>query len=107
MAQDFYAAFGMGEDEQYIGTVDADGVALAAIQGLYQVVQEKDARISALQAQNADQEKRLNDLEARLSKLENPIDQPALQPYSLWLAVISLAVGLVIGRYFWVPCKTA
>ena len=107
MAQDFYAAFGMGEDEHYIGTVDADGVALAAIQGLYQVVQEKDARISALQAQNADQEKRLNGLEARLSKLENPIDQPTLKPYSLWFAVVSLAVGLGIGRYLWVPCKTA
>jgi len=36
MAQDFYAAFGLGEDEKYISTIDADGVALAAIQGLYQ-----------------------------------------------------------------------
>ena len=36
MAQDFYAAFGLGEDERHISTVDADGVALAAIQGLYQ-----------------------------------------------------------------------
>ena len=34
-AQDFYAAFGLGEDERHISTVDADGVALAAIQGLY------------------------------------------------------------------------
>lgn len=53
MAQDFYAAFGMGEDEYYIGNVDADGVALAAILGLYRVVQEKDARISALDAKTA------------------------------------------------------
>jgi hypothetical protein len=34
MAQDFYAAFGVGEDDTHITTVDADGVALAAIQGL-------------------------------------------------------------------------
>lgn len=34
MAQDFYAAFGLGEDEKRINTVDADGVAFAAIQGL-------------------------------------------------------------------------
>ena len=34
MAQDFYAAFGLGEDDRHITTVDADGVALAAIQGL-------------------------------------------------------------------------
>jgi hypothetical protein len=34
MAQDFYKAFGLGGDERAIGTVDADGVALAAIQAL-------------------------------------------------------------------------
>src|SRR6185295_2058477 len=34
MAQDFHAAFGLGTDERHIATVDADGVALAAIQGL-------------------------------------------------------------------------
>jgi trimeric autotransporter adhesin len=33
-AEDFHAAFGLGTDERYIGAVDADGVALAAIQGL-------------------------------------------------------------------------
>ena len=36
MAQDFRAAFGLGEDDKHIATVDADGVALAAIQGLNQ-----------------------------------------------------------------------
>lgn len=49
MAQDFAAAFGLGEDERRISTVDADGVALAAIQGLHAVVKEKDARIAALE----------------------------------------------------------
>jgi hypothetical protein len=38
-AQDFSAAFGVGEDPHYISTVDADGVALAAIQQLYRMVQ--------------------------------------------------------------------
>ena len=33
-AQDFHAAFGLGEDPLRIGTVDADGVALRAIQAL-------------------------------------------------------------------------
>lgn len=49
-AQDFYGAFGLGEDDRHIGTIDADGVALAAIQGLYEVVQEKDAKIAELEA---------------------------------------------------------
>ena len=50
MAQDFYAAFGVGEDERHITNVDADGVALAAIQGLHAIVREKEAQIEALQA---------------------------------------------------------
>ncbi len=50
MAQDFYAAFGVGEEERYISTVDADGVALAAIQGLHKMMQEKDAVIEELRA---------------------------------------------------------
>ena len=60
-AQDFRAAFAVGEDERYIGMVDADGVALAAIQGLHQMLKERDARI-------ADLEKRLQALEAKLGK---------------------------------------
>jgi hypothetical protein len=49
MAQDFRAAFGLGEDDQHITAVDADGIALAAIQGLHKIMQEKDARIEALE----------------------------------------------------------
>jgi hypothetical protein len=52
MAQDFHAAFGVGADDKHIATVDAEGVALAAIQGLNQkleqTVKEKDAEIQTL-----------------------------------------------------------
>jgi hypothetical protein len=65
MAQDFREAFGIGEDEKHISTIDADGVALAAAQGLYMLLQEKEARIAALEAKNADLERRLSALEAR------------------------------------------
>ena len=74
MAQDFHAAFAVGEDDKTINSLDADGVALAAIQGLYQVVQEKDARIAvqdtqiaALKAQHAEVAARLAEIEARLN----------------------------------------
>jgi hypothetical protein len=43
VAEDFKAAFGVGGDERYIGTVDADGVALAAIQGLNAKLESKVA----------------------------------------------------------------
>ncbi len=49
MAQDFHAAFSLGNDDKHINTVDQGGIALAAIQGLNEVVKEKDATIAALQ----------------------------------------------------------
>ncbi len=57
MAQDFAAAFGVGEDNKHINMIDAFGVALASIQALYEMIQEKDSKITSL-------EKRLNDLKS-------------------------------------------
>lgn len=48
MAQDFAAAFGLGESDTAISTIDLDGVSLAAIKGLYQLVKEHDARLAAI-----------------------------------------------------------
>jgi hypothetical protein len=45
MAQDFYRAFGVGEDRRHISSVDADGVALAAIKGLNQRLTQKVRRL--------------------------------------------------------------
>ncbi len=56
-AQDFRAAFGLGESDTGISTVDADGVALAAIQ--------------ALVKQNAQLQKNIEELRARLDAVEN------------------------------------
>jgi hypothetical protein len=49
-AQDFYEAFGLGTDERHIGVVDADGVSMAAIQGLYQLLKQQQAEIERLRA---------------------------------------------------------
>jgi len=55
VAQDFHAAFGVGPDDRHIATVDADGVALAAIQGLNAKLESelrtKDAELRALKAE--------------------------------------------------------
>lgn len=66
MAQDFQAYFGFGGDPRGIMSVDADGVALAAIQALYQVTRELEERTAQLEAQNT----RLDSLETRLQALE-------------------------------------
>ena len=67
MAQDFQAAFGVGIDDKHIATVDADGVALAAIQGLHELVKEKEFQIQKLQSANSELEKRLTALEDLVS----------------------------------------
>ncbi len=50
MAQDFHAAFGLGHGETTIDSIDADGIALAAIQGLNQKVEDQAAEIRELKA---------------------------------------------------------
>jgi hypothetical protein len=61
-AEDFRAAFGLGHSDQYIATVDADGVALAAIKGLDAELKKKDVEIEQL-------EERLARLEALIATL--------------------------------------
>ncbi len=68
VAQDFKAAFDLGADDKTIATVDADGVALAAIQGLYQQNQEL-ARTVKQQGNQIEQ------LLARLRRQEAHLDQ--------------------------------
>jgi hypothetical protein len=63
MAQDFATAFQVGENDRRISTVDADGVALAAIQGLNEKLQE------AVKSKDAE----IQELKQRLEKLEELI----------------------------------
>jgi len=48
MAQDFYGAFSLGQGGTGISTLDTSGVALAAIQGLHALVEERDQELAAL-----------------------------------------------------------
>jgi len=52
MAQDFRASFGLGNDDRTYNSVDAHGVALAAIQALERVVAEQEKRIERLEREN-------------------------------------------------------
>lgn len=54
MAEDFHGRFGLGATSSGIASLDTSGVALAAIQGLHEVVAEKDQRISHLEAELAE-----------------------------------------------------
>lgn len=84
MAEDFAAAFDLGDDDTHIATVDVDGVALAAIQGLAaendehaETVREleeeneaKDLQIADLRADNDDLREHNATLEDRLDAVE-------------------------------------
>lgn len=54
MAQDFYGEFGLGATDKAYSPIDAHGAAFAAIQGLYERVEEQGARIEKLERENAD-----------------------------------------------------
>jgi hypothetical protein len=74
MAQDFQAAFGLdGKDDKHISVVDEGGVALAAIQGLNQKLQDElnreDAENAKLKQQNDLLAERLNQVEAIVKQL--------------------------------------
>ena len=66
MAQDFHAAFGLGSSDRHIVTIDADGVAFAAIQGLNakleQQLTERDGLIAAQRSELLLQREQLEDL---------------------------------------------
>ena len=51
-AQDFHKAFGTGDSDKHITTVDADGVSLAAVQALYELLQQRDRDLEELKAMN-------------------------------------------------------
>ena len=80
MAQDFKAAFYPGRDDKTISTLEADGVALAAIQGLNEKVELRseraEGRIQQLQAENAELKTRLTVLEKLITKLNTKRNEP-------------------------------
>jgi trimeric autotransporter adhesin len=78
MGQDFHEAFGLGEEPPRISTIDADGVALAAIQGLHELVKDKDCEIAELREQQEREIAALraekNDLAVRNAELEERLN---------------------------------
>lgn len=72
-AQDFHAAFGLGESDLAIGQQDADGVALAAIQGLNAKLEQA---LAARDAQVAAQERELAELRGMIQMLAARMSMP-------------------------------
>jgi hypothetical protein len=71
MAQDFRAAFGLGESELMINSVDIDGVNMAATQAVAARTDALRTQVRALTGENAALRARVDDLESRLRRLES------------------------------------
>ncbi len=97
MAQEFRSAFGLGEDDQHIDTVDADGVALAALQGVHRLLEEKDAQIASQQRQILSLEARVEALEATNNSLEPKPGAKAKFSLVPWL--LGSGPLIVVGRF--------
>jgi hypothetical protein len=76
MAQDFRAVFALGPDDKHISTLDEGGVALAAIQGLNQKLEEHDKKLeTALKEKDA----RIAQLEKEMAAIKSAQHQTAAQ----------------------------
>jgi hypothetical protein len=78
MAQDFYASFGLGENETSISSVDIDGINIAAIQALAKITEElkqKSEQIEILKKNLEEIKSEKVLLEKRISKAEQLIEK--------------------------------
>jgi len=73
MAQDFKKAFSLNEDDTVIAPLDVDGITLVAIQGLNEMIGEKDAEIDVLKKSHNSLKESNEALNLRLEKLESMI----------------------------------
>jgi hypothetical protein len=70
MAQDFYAAFQLNDDDRHLTSIDEAGVAFAAIQGLYAEVLQRDEAIRAMNGQLTEAKKAAAEAGERAAALE-------------------------------------
>jgi hypothetical protein len=61
VAQDFYKIFSVGSDDKTISTIDPSGIALAGVQGLYQLWKDAENRVEI-------QQKKIDELESKLQE---------------------------------------
>ena len=95
VSQDFFGAFGVGADDKHIATIDADGVAFAAIQGLRHILEEREQQISQM-------ESRVQSLRKRLAEsADTSMSQLSLFPSAGALVLLALLAIPVRRRAAW------
>jgi hypothetical protein len=90
MAQDFYAAFNVGEDDKHITSIDEDGVALAAIKALHAenadahtAIKALHAHVGVLDAENAKLRAASTTQSARIAAMQAQLQRLSAQMVTL------------------------
>jgi hypothetical protein len=73
-AQDFHAAFGLGNDDKSIASLNIEGVALAAIQGLYARERASEAALAAKDREISGLRQALHDRDADAANTRSRLD---------------------------------
>jgi hypothetical protein len=81
MAQDFYSLFNVGPDDKHIAVVDEGGVALAAIQGLNQKLEERattlERWLERAEAENTQLKQEVATLKELVNSINRKLDEGA------------------------------
>jgi hypothetical protein len=72
VAQDFHAAFGFGDDDKSIRTMDIDGVTMASIKALGKQLQQLREDNQRLSDENAELRRLLGEIRTRLDRVDPP-----------------------------------
>lgn len=89
MAQDFMSSFGLGDKDTVIHGVNADGVALAAIQGLN----------SKLESELKTRDAQIAELQKQMAEMQSVLKQAKLSPNAagIGMGVVLLGIPAVLG----------
>ena len=89
MAQDMYSAFSVGEHSDRISASDADGVAMAAIQGLHEQIVQLNSTASQYKKHLALQQTTIMEQRAQLARQAQLLDHLSHRIRRLWTSVSS------------------
>ena len=91
VAQDFMASFGYGSSDKHITSTDADGVALAAIQGLNEKLEDTQTELANVRAEK---QAEIDRLEAELAKQNNELAKHDEQFASLEQRLLAMEASM-------------
>ncbi len=82
MAQDFFKAFKLGDDDKSIAAIDSDGVALAAVKAQQDIIEQQRAELDKQIHRISTQQSELDVLREKMQHLESLLMAYSVTPKS-------------------------